>query len=816
MKNLNFKQVLPHFVAVAFFLALTVVYFSPIVLDNKDLVQGDMLGVEGMVKATTDFHKQTGEHTLWSPNMFGGMPEIVAPPPAPNIWGYLSNLMRLNLPLLHMGMLFAYLIGFYIFMLCIGANVWMAVLGALAYSLASYNIIIIEAGHVNKGYAMAWIAPMLGGIIMAFRGKLIVGATIAMIFLGLQIASYHVQITYYAMFMVIFAGMIYMIDAWRQTKSLTTFLKTVGILLIAAALAVLPNAAGLLPQQDYAKDTMRGGSELTIRPDGTHTEDTPNKAGLEIDYAFMWSYGKMETLTLLIPNLFGGGHDILDPKSATAQELRRVGANIGVLPTYWGDKPFTSGPHYLGAVIFFLFVLSLFVLKGPEKWWLLASTIFSILLAWGKNFPLLNNFLFEHLPLYNRFRTPEMALIVAETAMVMMAMLALKDIIKEKVNKAILLKYLKYSAGIVGGICLFFLLFGSSIFSFSSAGDVNFAHRLMNAGFPQSAVDQILDILRNHRQSMLTKDALRSLIFVVLAFGVLWAFVEKKIKKVNYLFIALIVLVLSDMWGVSKRYLNEHHFADKRQARAILPTEADLQILQDRDPNFRVFNAASNTFNEANTSYFHKSIGGYSPAKLRRYQDIIDFHMSRGLNINVLNMLNTKYFIAPSGQVQHNVSALGHAWFVDSIRFVENPDEEILALNDFVPSSVAMIDRSKFGDILNNFTFERDSAATITLTHYQPNKLIYETSAQTPQLALFPEVYYRYWRATIDGKEIPIIRANYILRALVVPEGEHQIVFTYGFSPIQKLSRGISLYSSIFIVLLFLGIGYFEMRKNRI
>jgi hypothetical protein len=295
------------------------------------------------------------------------------------------------------------------------------------------------------------------------------------------------------MFMVVFAGIAYMIKALRETNGLLKFTQTIGVLLIAAALAFLPNTVLLIPMQDYSKDTMRGGSELTIKPDGSHIDETsPNTGGLEIDYAFMWSYGKMETFTLLIPNLYGGGHDILDPNSSTAQQLRQAGANIGALPTYWGDKPFTSGPNYAGAVVCFLFILSLFILKGPEKRWLLAATILSILLAWGKNFPMLNNFLFEHLPLYNKFRTPEMALIIAGVAMPIMAMLVLKEIIEEKVKKADLLKYLKYTLGIVGGICLFFLLFGSSIFSFSSTGDFGFAQRLTNAGFPQSSVEQIL------------------------------------------------------------------------------------------------------------------------------------------------------------------------------------------------------------------------------------------------------------------------------------------------------------------------------------
>jgi len=818
MKNINFKQFLPHVAAIAFFLLATVVFFSPVVFDNKDLPSGDMLGVQGMTKVTDDFYRETGEHTFWSPNMFGGMPEFVRGyPNKRNVFAFFSDMMRFNLPMFHMGMFFAYLIGFFIFMICMRANIWLAVLGALAYALASYNIIIIQAGHVTKGYAMAWVAPMLGGIILAFRGRLLLGALITMFFLGLQIQSNHVQITYYAMFAVVFAGIAYLIHYLRTEKNLTQYSKIVGVLLIAAMLAFLPTAETLLPKKDFAQDTMRGGSELTIKPDGTPYL-VPNQAGLEIDYAFMWSYGVMETFTLLIPNLYGGSSwTPVDPNSETGRQLRQAGANIGGLQTFWGDKPFTSGPHYAGAIVIFLFILSLFILRGPEKWWLLAATIFSIMLAWGRNFPLLNNFLFEYLPLFNRFRTPEMALFLAETTMPILAMLGLKKIIDNEIPKVDLMKYLKYSLGIVGGICVFFLLFGSSILSFSGPADAGFAHRLANAGFPQASVAQIMDILRDHRQSMMVSDTWRSLIFVVLAFGLMWLFIKGKIQKGSYLVIALIVLVTVDMWGVARRYLNEDHFVDRRQAWAILPTEADLLILQNPDPNFRVFNAASNTFNEANTSYFHQSIGGYSPMKLRRYQDIIDFHLShrRGINVDVLNMLNTRYFIAPNGQVQHNVAALGHAWFVDSVRFVANPDEDILALDDFNPGSVAILDTSLFGDVFGNFTFERDAMAEIVMTHWQPNKIIYQTSAETPQFAVFSEVFYRHWRATIDGERVPIIRVNYILRALIIPEGEHEIVFSYPMPQIFKTSRAISTAGSALVVLALLGGGVHYVRRKK-
>jgi len=819
MKNINFKQFLPHVAAIAFFLLATVVFFSPIVFDNKDLPSGDMLGVHGMAKATSDFYRETGEHTFWSPNMFGGMPEFVVQyPNKRNVFKFFSETIRFNLPMFHMGMFFAYLIGFFIFMLCIRANIWLSVLGALAYALMSYNIIIIEAGHVTKGYAMAWIAPMFGGIIMAFRGRLLLGAIITMFFLGLQIQSNHVQITYYAMLSVAFAGIAYLIHYIRTEKNVALYSKIVGVLLIAAMIGIIPNASTLIPKKDFSRDTMRGGAELTIKPDGT-SYLTPNPEGLEIDYAFVWSYGVMETFTLLIPNLYGGSSwTHIDPNSETGRQLRQAGANIGGLPTFWGDKPFTSGPHYAGAIVIFLFILSLFILRGPEKWWLLATIILSIMLSWGRNFPTFNNFLFEHLPLYNRFRTPEMALILAETAMPILAMLGLKRIIENKVPKVDLMKYLKYTLGIVGGICVFFLLFGSSILSFSGPGDPGFAHRLANAGFPQASVHQIMDILRDHRQSMMMSDTWRSLIFVLLGFGLMWLFVKGKIQKSNYLVIALIVLVTVDMWGVARRYLNERHFVDRRQAWVIAPTEADLLILQDPDPNFRVFNAASNTFNEANTSYFHKSIGGYSPMKLRRYQDIIDFHLShrRGINVDVLNMLNTRYFIAPNGQVQHNVAALGHAWFVDSVRFVANPDEDILALDDFNPGSVAILDTSLFGDIFGDFTFERDEMAEIVMTHWQPNKIIYQTSAETPQFAVFSEVFYRHWRATIDGEIVPIIRVNYILRALIIPEGEHEIVFSYPMPRIFKISRAISTGGSLLVILALIGgVVHYVRRKKK-
>ena len=798
MKNDFLKKCIPHVIAVLVFLLFTVIYFSPYVFDGKDLVQGDVTNVQGWGKDLKDYHVENDDYAFWSNTMFSGMPAIhTYPPPANNIFHHIGKSLMLGMSHGHIGIVFLYLLGFYIFLLSIGCKPWLSLIGAIAYTFASYNFIIIEAGHVNKGLAMATMAPIIGGIILCYRKKYLWGILVTLIFTGINIYYNHQQITYYLLLIIIFIAIIYFIYAIKE-KTLKDYFKSSAILLIMALLAALPAFGTLIPTIDYAKETMRGGAVLQNNPEG-QKEST----GLDVEYAFQWSYGKAETMTLLIPNFYGASsHYNLGKNSESYKVLRSSGqANQFVrhAPTYWGTQPFTSGPVYAGAIICFLFILGLFIVKGPEKWWILAATILSILLSWGKNFAEFNEFLFYHLPLYNKFRVPSMALIMAGVTMAAMAILALKEIMEHKNDKNFKEAYLTplyISGGITAGVCLIFALFGGTMFDFSAAADANYPEWLVSA-------------LQTDRKSMLTSDAWRSFAFIALAFAAIWAFIKYKMKA-SYLIACIGVLILVDLWSVDKRFLNDDNFVAAKKAKEILPTQADELILQDKDPNYRVMNLTVSTFNDSKTSYFHKSIGGYSPAKLRRYQDIIDYHFAKSMNMNVLNMLNTRYFIVPTDQgpqVQQNPEAMGNCWFVDTIKWVNSPDEEIVALYDFNPNTTAFIDKEwenmyDFSALSQDF----DSTAVITLTNYKnPGNLIYQSNSTLPKLAMFSEVFYKTWKVFIDGEEVPLIRANYILRALPIPAGEHEIEFKCIDEVYNKAAK-ISLWASVFVGLCLLGI----------
>lgn len=850
------QKALPHIAAIAIMYLLSVIYFSPIFFDNKDLPQGDDLSSSCMVKDARDLRAEDGIGSEWSNGMFCGMPTTTVSGQSCgfdlNIFAKIANFMRLGLPDHTAGILFLYLIGFYIFMVCMGADAWFALLGAIAYAFASYNIIIIHAGHVTKGLAMAFVAPMIGGVILCFRKKYIPGFLLTLVFLGCLISRSHVQIDYYAALMVGCVGIAYLIyyiiAAVRKTEKFSSFLKSAGLLIVAAGLAVLPSVGNLYPTAKYSKDTMRGGAELTITPEQQQSSATPNAGGLEIDYAYAWSYGKMETFTQLVPNLYGGGYTMLEKSDPTMRELRDAGYGSPYLPTYWGAQPFTEGPVYVGAIVCFLFILGLFVVKGPEKWWIIAATVVSFILAWGNNFMAVNEWLFHHLPMYNKFRTPSMALVIAGIAMPMLGMFALKDIFTQKIDKKSAWKYTYISFFISAGLCILLMIIGKTAFSFTGVGDAGFKQQLASAGFDQGRIDDIIGILVNYRESMLMKDACRSLIFIALAFGMLWLYLKDHIKKEWILTCSLAVFVLIDMWGVDKRYLNESNFERKKKIRnSVEMTATDEQILQDKDINYRVINLSTNTFNESLTSYYHKSVGGYSPAKLRRYQDLIDFYIANDMQnamsaiINaqgnmamvdpnaypILNMLNTKYFILPlnSGQTMPmlNPYSQGNAWFVKDVKMVDNPDEEILALGNTDLRSTAIIDK-RFAEDVTAQNFTTDSANTIVNTLCKPNHLTYKTSAQTPQLAVFSEIYYDRdgwknhkedgWEVTIDGKQVPLFRANYVLRAMMIPAGEHEIDFK--FVPYTRfLGHKVSNISSIIIILVLLGGVGFEIYRRR-
>jgi hypothetical protein len=847
--NKIFKKSRPHIVAILLMYIITVIYFNPVFFDGKNLPQGDQISVIGMTKALVDYQKESGEYSSWSNSMFSGMPmETVYGQPAYNIYNTFLSLLRGGLPYLSAGIFFALMLGFYVFMLCIGAEWWLALIGALAYALASFNLISIDAGHITKVYAMACMAPAIGGVLLLYRGKYILGTIVSMIFIGVLISRGHIQISYYTAIIigcVVLAYFVsFIVKSIRKTESFTSFIKATLLLLFAAFLGVIPSAGGLYPTYKYSKDTMRGGSELTIVPDSkkTDAEAKPNEGGLEIDYAYAWSYGKAETFTLLVPNAYGSGHAVLDKSDPVVRELRNAGYGSPYLPTYWGDQPFTAGPVYVGAIVCFLFILGLFVVKGPEKWWVIAVVIISFILAWGRHLMPVNEWLFHHLPMYNKFRTPSMALTIAGVAMPILGMLALKDIFSGNIDKKQAWKYTWISAAISAGLCLLVMLLGKTMFSFMGTGDANFQQQLASAGFDQGRIDNIMDILINYRKSMLMKDAFRSLVFIALAFGVLALYCKNIVKKGWIAGVSLIVLVLADMWPVAQRYLNDDHFVSKKKAETpIVATEADNAILQDPDINYRVLNLASNTFNESQTSYFHKSIGGYSPAKLRRYQDMIDFYIGDQMqnlyreiirtqgnlqaasdsSFQVLNMLNTKYVIVPVGEGKtmplQNPYRFGNAWFVNEAQIVANPDEEILALGKTDLKNVAVVDQ-RYKDYVSGKDFTRDTTATIVNILCKPNKLKYKTSASREQLAVFSEVFYDKggWIAHIDGKEVPHFRSDYILRTMVIPAGEHEIEFNY-VPHARILGCKISNISSVICILIILagcGWGIYKRRKE--
>ena len=769
----KFKKFLPHIAAIIFFLGLSLIFFSPIVTENKTLHQGDLENMTGWGKDLIDYNKETGEYAFWSNSMFSGMPaNFTYMPPFTNIFDHISRIYIFGLPINHIGIVFIYLLGFYIFMMSLGCKPLLSIVGAVAYAFTSYNLIIIEVGHVNKALVMATMAPIIAGVILCYRKKYLWGIITTFIFTGINAAWGHSQISYYLLLMIIILAIVYLVYAIKE-KTLKDYFISSGILAVVAAIAITPSLGMLISTADYAKDTMRGGSELQ-----KSTESGEKKSsGLDIEYAFGWSYGKAETMTLLIPNFYGGRSNY---NIGTNSEYYNLYKNAGYgekaaaqqsksAPMYWGDQPGTSSP-YAGAIVCFLCILGLLIVKGPEKWWLLGATILSLILAWGKNFGL-NEFIFNHLPLYNKFRSPTMALAIAEVTMVTLSILALKEIFNNKENRKVYLKPIYISAGITGGLCLFFALLGSSLMTFS--GYIDSAYNLP----PELVTALVAD-----RKSMLMADSWRSLAFIALATGAIWYYINNNFKT-TYLIAIIGILIFTDLWTVGKRHLNYDSFVEKKKIAQTLPTEYDNIILQDNDPNYRVLNM-ENPFNESATSYFHKSIGGYSPAKLQRYQDIMEHHLSK-MNLNVLNMLNTKYIIfqqqqGGQKQVQLNQGALGNVWFVDELKWVDTPNEEIAALNDFNPAQTASIHKEWQSSLQGweALQHEKDSTAYIRMTDYaNPGNIFYESSSTMPHLAVFSEVHYKTWHAYIDGKEVPVVRVNYILRGLEVPAGNHKIEF---------------------------------------
>ena len=811
---MNIKKLIPHISAIAIFLLITLVYFNPL-LKGKKLFQSDIAHFEGMSKEIQDFRKKTGEEALWTNSMFGGMPAFqISVLYKGNLIQYLDKVLQFGLPL-PANYVFLCFLGFYFLLLCMRVNPWLSIAGSLAFGLSSYFFIILETGHNSKAEAIAYMAPVVAGVILSYRGKLLAGGIITALFSALELYANHFQITYYLVLTLIPLVVVLFFDALKN-KTLPDFFKASAVVGLAALLGASTNTSILWSTSEYSKYTTRGPSELTINSDGTSNGETKT-SGLDKDYATAWSYGIGETFTLLIPGFYGGSSTgELGTGSEVYKELKAKGvpnANniIKQLPLYWGDQAFTAGPVYVGAIICFLFVLGLLIVNGPLKWWLLSATIFSIILSWGKNFMGFNELMLDYFPAYNKFRAVSMTLVIAEFTIPFLGLLALSRIFEPEGNltKGEIIKNLKYSIYFVGGLLLFFILFGGSLFDFSSPSDA----QLEKSGWP----DYLISALQNDRSWLLKKDAIRSLIFILIVAGIIWAVINQKIK--NHLAYGIIAfLILVDMWGIDKDYLNSDSFVAKNKVDLpYQPTQADQQIFADTDPDFRVYNTTARLDQDSRTSFFHKSLGGYHGAKLKRYQELIDFHVGRG-NMAVINMLNAKYFISGNdkGEVfaQRNPGALGNAWFVNNIKIVANADSEITAMKEFDPASTAIIDK-RFEDKLIGFISNKDTTgnSSIALEEYKPNYLKYQSKSVTDQLAVFSEIYYdKGWNAFVDGNPAPYLRANYVLRAMRVPTGEHTIEFK--FEPKSYfIGEKLSLASSA-LLLLMVGGGIFILLRK--
>ncbi|MCF8368135.1 MAG: YfhO family protein [Bacteroidales bacterium] len=806
MKNIQFKKLLPFVVAVLIFLGLTMAYFSPL-FEGKVLRQDDIIRHKGMAKEIVDFREATGQEALWTNSMFSGMPAYqISVQYKKNLVQYIDSLLRLGLPR-PADMVFLYMIGFFILLVALGVNPWLSIAGAIIYGFSSYFFIILEAGHNSKAHAIGYMAPALAGIILTYRGKYLLGGVITLLFMALQIRAGHPQMTYYLMMLVLVLGILELYEAVKS-KHYLHFSKATGILFVAVLIALLTNITNLWATWEYGKYTIRGKSELT-------SEKENRTSGLDKDYATQWSYGIAETGTLLIPNFHGGASQAKLSESSHVYDAliqnnippKQAKEYIKAMPTYWGTQPFTSGPVYVGAIVVFMFVFGLFAIKGRFKWWLLLATLLSIMLAWGKNFPLLTNLFLDYFPGYNKFRAVSMTLVIAEVAMPILAFVALNEIFKSSIDKKSILKNLTYALYIVGGFCLIFALLPGIFFDFTSPNDIQYKQ-----GYPEWLLDAII----LDRGKLMRLDALRSLSFILITAGGIWAYVSGKLKK-SYLLALIILIAVIDMWPVDRRYVDESDFIKKSSMeKPFTKSLADEFILKDTDPNYRVLNVMSDPFKDAQTSYFHKSIGGYHGAKLRRYQELYDHHVGAGFNMEILNMLNTKYFIQPGKDKKPvavpNMEALGNAWFVNDYLLVDNADEELEKVGEIKPADVAVIDK-RFKSFIENYTPGRDSTGQIKLIEYAPNKLVYQSNTTKDQLTVFSEIYYeKGWNAYVDGELIPHFRVDYVLRGMILPAGKHMVEFK--FEPkVYYVGEKISLASSLLLILMVLGYVAFEVRN---
>ena len=788
-----FKRILPDIVVIILFAVLSFVYFFPAVTEGRILSQHDSVAGIGAGEEAKEYLERTGERTRWTNSIFGGMPTYQMAPSydSTDTLKGVEKLYHLYLPD-YVWYVFVMLLGFYILLRAFDFSVWLASLGAVLWAFSSYFFIIIAAGHIWKFVTLAYIPPTIAGMVLVYRGKYLSGGLLTAVFVALQIVSNHVQMSYYFLFVMLFMAVAFGISAY-QKKELPRFFKATGVLVVAGVLGVCINLSNLYHTYEYSKETMRGKSEL-VKPD-THNQ---TKSGLERDYITQWSYGIGETFSLLVPNVKGGASVPLAANEKAMEKANPMyGSIYNQLGQYWGEQPGTSGPVYVGAFVMFLFILGLFIVKGPMKWALLAATVLSVLLSWGKNFMGFTDFFLDYIPMYDKFRAVSSILVIAEFTIPLLAMLALKQIIARPQIVKEQARAFYISFGLTGGVALLFALAPRFFFpSYVSSMEMQALQSI-----PADQLAPLIANLEEIRVSIFTSDAWRSFFVVAIGTALLWLYGMGKLKAKLTIGV-LLLLCLVEMWDVNKRYLYDAQFVPQTaRTEGFRPTDTDKAILEDKTLDYRVLNLASNTFNENNTSYWHKSIGGYHAAKLRRYQEMIEEHISPEMSnlfkavseaggdmakvdasaFPVLNMLNTRYFIFPlqGGKTMplQNPYTLGNAWFVDEVQYVNNANEEIDALHKVAPAKVAVVDK-KFAELVKQ-TAAPDSLSSVTLVAYEPNDLKYEVDSEKGGVVVFSEIYYPGWQAYIDGVEAPHGRADYILRAMNVPAGKHTVEFKF-------------------------------------
>ncbi|NDV57605.1 YfhO family protein [Bacteroides sp. 519] len=786
------KKYIPDLIAILAFVIISLVYFLP-AIEGRILFQHDASAGVGAGQESKEYYERTGERTRWTNSIFGGMPTYQMSPSynSTDSLRTAEKVYHLFLPN-YVWLSFVMLLGFYILLRTLKVNPVLSAFGAVAWGLSSYFFILIANGHIWKFVALAYIPPTIAGIVLAYRGKYLVGGLVAALFVALQILSNHVQMSYYFLFVIIGFAIAFFFQL-KKEGNLPQFWKASAVLVVAALVGVAINASNLYHTYTYGKDTMRGKSELVYKGDKANQ----TSSGLDRDYITQWSYGISETFTLLIPNAKGGVSDPLIYSSKAMEKANPIYQNLyAQLTQYWGDQPMTRGPVYVGALIMMLFVLGCFIVKGPMKWALLGLTIFSILLSWGKNFMPLTDFFIDWIPMYSSFRAVSSILVIAEFTIPLLAVLALKELIQNP--KEILGKWRKSfiaSFALTGGISLLFALFPKAFFNYISAMEMG---ALRNA-FDSQQLAGILNDLETVRVAIFTSDAWRSF-FIILLGSVLILLYAKKSFKPLWLALGIAIISLVDLWQVDKRYLHDDLFEPPTvKTNTFRKTKTDEMILQDPDINYRVLDMSVSTFNDNTAAYWHKSVGGYHAAKLRRYQEMIEHYIALEMQLTqkaivenngdmekvdpslfpVLNMLNTKYFIMPVGKNEtwpiQNPYALGNAWFVNEVRYVDNANEEIDALAEVDLYKTAIVDK-RFSEILGGVTQLRtDSLASIIQQSYEPNHLVFKSNSASDGVAVFSEIYYPDWQVTIDGKPVELARANYILRTLPIPAGEHTI-----------------------------------------